>query len=351
MSGGGAAPQVAGIGDCLIYKRLASEFGRIAREFRHRKALSIEKISRKSGVLISRIERFEAGLEAPCFSEMLTLANAYKVRASAIAGPLQQLYDDHLKSNPSMPGLFQQRTSVVESDVRIAERAILIQRLGQTDKSVIDITIADWPAILPPGFMESMDAERAVLRVALIMLAACRASSTVPGHSIPRVLPPGKVLAERGKVLSTVHFVLTGVRERLGGLITRHLYQRGQAPSAAPSSPRNSQMRNDDQSGADARTDTAETALPFGQRVEAQRTQIAKAMSIIEACRLGGDSMLAPSIHGRDDNDDDHAGKHGERETAHFEGALAAVNDILGDVLAGLEAISHAQPCTGSAAS
>ncbi|HEY0939240.1 MAG TPA: hypothetical protein VGE08_03995 [Steroidobacter sp.] len=58
------------------------------------------------------------------------------------------------------------------------------------------------------------------------------------------------------------------------------------------------------------------------QLIEAQRTQIIKAMSIIEACRMGSDSMLAP-LGGVDEPD--------------FEGALAAAHEILDDVADELE--------------
>lgn len=62
------------------------------------------------------------------------------------------------------------------------------------------------------------------------------------------------------------------------------------------------------------------------ERSEAQRTQINKAMAIIEACRLGGDSMLA-SQSGGDEPD--------------FGDALAAVHDLLGDVVDALETIGE----------
>ena len=64
------------------------------------------------------------------------------------------------------------------------------------------------------------------------------------------------------------------------------------------------------------------------ERVEAQRKQIFKAMGIIEACRLGSDSMLAP-LNGA--------------EEADFGDALAAAHDLLGDVAEELETLA-AQP-------
>jgi hypothetical protein len=104
-------------------------------------------------------------------------------------------------------------------------------------------------------------------------------------------------------------------------------------------------MSNDNPSGTGNEGDSTEAALPLEQRIEIQRVEIAKAMSIIEACRLGGDSMLAPIRRGDagDDGDDDDGGD-GERDTVHFEGALCAANDILDDVLAALETISHEAP-------
>lgn len=61
------------------------------------------------------------------------------------------------------------------------------------------------------------------------------------------------------------------------------------------------------------------------ERIEAQRKQIFKAMGIIEACRLGSDSMLAP-LDGAEDAD--------------FGDALAAAHDLLCDIAEELETLS-----------
>lgn len=63
----------------------------------------------------------------------------------------------------------------------------------------------------------------------------------------------------------------------------------------------------------------------IGQRIETQREQIFKVMSIVEACRMGSDSMLAP-LSGADEAD--------------FGDALAAAHDLLGDVVDALETMA-----------
>ena len=71
----------------------------------------------------------------------------------------------------------------------------------------------------------------------------------------------------------------------------------------------------------------ADTSLAaFVDIIDTQRTEIARAMSIVEACRLGSDSMLAP-MPGRDGDEPD------------FEGALAVAWTILNTASAKLEEI------------
>lgn len=70
------------------------------------------------------------------------------------------------------------------------------------------------------------------------------------------------------------------------------------------------------------KADASEGTSSLAGRLEAQRAKIFKAMSIIEACRLGSDSMLAP-LCGADEPD--------------FADALAAAHDLLDDVADELE--------------
>lgn len=72
------------------------------------------------------------------------------------------------------------------------------------------------------------------------------------------------------------------------------------------------------------RTDTSRVS--FVDVIDEQRTEIGKAMSIVEACRLGSDSMLAP-MPGREGGEPD------------FEGALAAAWSILNNASTMLEQI------------
>lgn len=65
-------------------------------------------------------------------------------------------------------------------------------------------------------------------------------------------------------------------------------------------------------------------------RIEAQRRQVFKVMSIVEACRMGSDSMLAPMHSDEDEN--------GEPD---FEGALAAAHDLLNDIASELEGMGR----------
>lgn len=72
---------------------------------------------------------------------------------------------------------------------------------------------------------------------------------------------------------------------------------------------------------------------PPAERLQTQRRQIFKAMSIIEVCRMGSDSMLAP-LNGV--------------EEADFGDALAAAHDLLNDVADELEALMPAPPDGGA---
>lgn len=66
--------------------------------------------------------------------------------------------------------------------------------------------------------------------------------------------------------------------------------------------------------------------LPPNDRLQIQRRQLLKAMSIIEACRLGTDSKLLP-INGGDEPD--------------LEGALVAAHELLDGVAEALHAIEQ----------
>jgi hypothetical protein len=93
---------------------------------------------------------------------------------------------------------------------------------------------------------------------------------------------------------------------------------------------RNSNVQSTPQ--ADVSVDTESPPPPsLAESIEAQRIQINKAMSIIEACRLGSDSMLAAAS-----DDDDEAEQEPE---PNFEGALAAAHDLLDDALTALEQV------------
>lgn len=89
-----------------------------------------------------------------------------------------------------------------------------------------------------------------------------------------------------------------------------------------------------DDAGNPAPVGQAEAApQSIAKEIEAQRDQIFKVMSIIEACRMGSDSMLAP-LSGADEAD--------------FGDALAAAHDLLGDVVDALEPM--AKPPVSTAA-
>lgn len=78
---------------------------------------------------------------------------------------------------------------------------------------------------------------------------------------------------------------------------------------------------NEEQS-APLEDDASEGGSSLTGRLEAQRAKIFMAMSIIDACRLGSDSMLTP-LSGEDDPD--------------FADALAAAHGLLDDVVDELE--------------
>lgn len=93
-----------------------------------------------------------------------------------------------------------------------------------------------------------------------------------------------------------------------------------------------------DDAESPAPDDQAEVApKSIAQRIETQREQIFKVMSIIEACRMGSDSLLAP-LSGADEPD--------------FGDALAAAHDLLGDVVDALEPMAKtvAKPPVSTAA-
>lgn len=73
-----------------------------------------------------------------------------------------------------------------------------------------------------------------------------------------------------------------------------------------------------------AKPDTLAPRTTVGERVEAQRKQLFKAMAIIDCCRYGSDSMIS--------NDDD--------ERPDIVTALGAAYDLVNDVAEALEALT-----------
>lgn len=184
------------------------------------------------------------------------------------------------------------------------ERKQLIVKVPFIDAEIADITMADWPAILPPGFVEEIEAERWTVKLAIMLIEKGR---------------------EFEDMLSHAHFMLAGAVARLEWLSTRHSRRNASLGLSHPNGGRMSEEK--DSAGESVNADPAKTiaVFPLQERIEAQRTQISRAMSIIEACRLGSDSMLA-TMQGDDEPD--------------FEGALAAAHELLSDVANELEAIA-----------
>lgn len=65
--------------------RTAVRVARVLTEFRERRKLSIEQLSARAKITVTRLEKFEAGERAPYLDELFRLAVAFRVRPSYIA--------------------------------------------------------------------------------------------------------------------------------------------------------------------------------------------------------------------------------------------------------------------------
>lgn len=182
------------------------------------------------------------------------------------------------------------------------------------DKTLANLMVIKLPA-LSASLIESLRSECGMLDSAMRFLTQCR-SHPQPGEGDDDSF-------DVEETLRSAHFALAGVRERLAFLLSE------QHPGAMIATDRLKSTQGT----------TITKGKPIGlakdglkQILDVQRRQIAKAMSIIEACRMGSDSMLAPL---QDEGED-------EGNEPNFDGAFTVASDIIDVVKITLRAISTA---------
>jgi transcriptional regulator with XRE-family HTH domain len=276
----------------LLYGRVAAEFAEIAKQQRERIGLTVEALSRASGVSIQRINIFERGKAAPYWQEAIALAMVYGVRMSVIAERLRRAEGDaadwcehnHGRNTALSKRHCREQAMAYVRDTTDGDTDVLVEKLSEMSDDIVDITIADWPAILPPSFGEAISAELHALmpNMKIVTTVAAHHGAPVPyGISDPNAARKvsgefGKIFVGAGPLLDRVHFHVEGVRSRLEWLVTRHL----KTPSGLLQS-------------ADRRSMTPKArrfaSEPLDQRLTLQCSRLTLVMTLLDVVRPGGE--------------------------------------------------------------
>lgn len=276
---------VLNVRERLIYNRCADEFAIMAREYRERCAHSVKTLARASGVAASRIVKFEEGTEVPSFPEVCALAQAYRIPVSHIRNRLQSLdamlrggdQDGGEQDAPGAPPFknnFSGHAMGFLRDLTPADTERLAAQLREPDETVVDITIADWPRILPPTFGHAVLGECGALALNIQIIKPCagrggapvQMAITAPGG------PPGKWFVKSGDLLDRSYDDLQGVSARIEALLFREFKYR------------------------EPRTAEYDASAPLAERVAVQLSRLRQAINLIDAVRSGGDGGAGPVL-------------------------------------------------------
>jgi transcriptional regulator with XRE-family HTH domain len=328
----------------LLYGRVAAEFSVIAKQHRERIGLTVEALSRASGVSIQRINIFERGKAAPYWQEAIALAMVYGVRMSAIAERLRRAEGDaadwcehnHGRNAALSKRHCREQALAYVRDTTDEDTAVLVEKLSGMSDDIVDITIADWPAILPPSFGEAISAELESLLPNMKIVAGCAAHRGEPvpyGISDPTMARKvrntvGQVFVGAGPLLDRIHFHVEGVRSRLEWLVTRHL----RTPSGVLQS-------------ADRRSVASKARIasaPLERRLTLQCSRLTDVMKLLDAVRPGGDrdgpAVLAALEFLREED----VARFDHRQIPpNFEATLTSANKLMLDTALALREIAE----------
>lgn len=87
-------------------KSLANAVSQVLTDFRKRRKLTVEGLSKKSGLTVARIANFESGSRFPYLNELASLARAFRIRTWTLAKHISDAMDKVL------PPLNSQRKAV-----------------------------------------------------------------------------------------------------------------------------------------------------------------------------------------------------------------------------------------------
>jgi hypothetical protein len=313
----------------LVYNRCADEFAIMSRKYRKRCAHSVKTLARASGVAASRIVKFEAGTEVPSFPEVCALAQVYRIRVSHIRNRLQRLCDALLRGGDhdgELNALGAVRSKNAFSghamgflrDVTPADLDLLAAHLREPDESIVDITIAEWPSILPPTFGHAVLGECGALALNMRIIEACagrggapvQLAVTAPGG------PPGKWFVKSGELLDRSYDDLQEISARIEALLFREFKYRG--------------ARKDKSEARAPFVDSATEPLSLTARVAVQLSRLRQAIDLIDTVREGGDGGAARAAEGLFFIAEEDVGKPEYQQTApNFTAILSEATDLL----------------------
>jgi transcriptional regulator with XRE-family HTH domain len=196
-----AAPSEPGvvlnIQERLTYKRVVDELGRTTAALRRRRGLTLKELSRKSAVPIRRLQQFEEARAAPHFVEMILLAPQYRIRLSEIAAQLRGVISSPLEQTtlariPFSKALYCTEAAVLIEDTSEEQQRLMSEKLRSSEgyfATFVDITITEWPAMLPPNIGVSLLAEYRELAREKQVMTACFGTRGAP-LGIQLTLPP-----------------------------------------------------------------------------------------------------------------------------------------------------------------
>lgn len=206
----------------LALHRAMSIFATTLNTLRRRQAWSLQELSMRTDIPLSRIQQLIAARAAPAWDEVLWCAWALKVPARSLIERLALACDDDLE-----PGYIEvlQTSRPWETSIDRARKAYLLQKLTQQQGNLLNVSLAEWPVLLPPSLTECLATEAAVLHINALLIEECVDAVLRDGEQLPRN-PPGHLMSTMDELLDAALTATMGVTLRVQALMHRHRLHR-----------------------------------------------------------------------------------------------------------------------------
>lgn len=208
----------------LALHRALSAFAIALNALRHRRAWSFQELSKRTDIPVSRILELIGARAAPAWDEVLWFAWAFRVPATSLVSRLTAALDHD--SAPELAQAISIASRPWETSVDRARKAYLLQKLSAHHGQILNLSLADWPAVLPPSLAECFATEATVMHINSMIIEECVEVITRLPDGKSRRMTLGQVIRTAGEDLDSALHATSGVTERLQALAHRHRLHR-----------------------------------------------------------------------------------------------------------------------------